>query len=170
MRRSTRRISWSAGIAPRSATGTLACVAPQQRGAATASSQTAEQNKSVVRNFYRISSIGNVADILAVMRDDATYWVSSVQGFSGAKTKAQLGRVLAGVGKPYGGGALRLSPTKLIAEGEWVFGEASGRAALQNGRVYEPHSAWLFRIENGLIVEIGEFIDSKQSYDVFLPP
>jgi uncharacterized protein len=93
-----------------------------------------------------------------------------VQGFSGVKTKAQLAKVLAGVGKLYVGGSLPLTPTTLIAEGELVFAEASGRAELQNGRVYEPHSAWVFRIKDGLIVEIKEFIDTKHSYEVFLAP
>jgi len=39
-----------------------------------------------------------------------------------------------------------------------------------NGRVYEPHSAWVFRVEQGLIVEIEEYIDTKHSYEVFLAP
>jgi len=70
----------------------------------------------------------------------------------------------------YVGGSLRLAPTTLIAEGEWVFAEASGRAELRNGRVYEPHSAWVFHVEDGRIVEIREFIDTKHSYEVFLSP
>ena len=153
------------------ATTVLSCSAPQQRGAPTIAPLPAEQNKEVVRNFYRVFSTGNVPGILATMRDDATYWVSgSVPGFSGVKTKVQLAEVLAGVGKIYVGGALPLTPSRIIAEGDWVFAEASGRAELQNGRVYAPHSAWVFRVENGLIVEIREFIDSKQSYDVFIAP
>ena len=68
------------------------------------------------------------------------------------------------------GGALLLEPTTIIAEGDWVFAEASGRAQLQNDRVYAPHSAWVFRIQDGLIVEIREFIDTKHSYEVFLAP
>lgn len=136
-----------------------------------AAPQTTEQNKGVVREFFRVFSTGNGAGILALMRDDATYWVSgSVQGFSGEKTKAQLADVLAGVGQVYLGGSLPLAPTTLIAEGELVFAEASGRAELKNGRVYEPRSAWVFRIEDGLIVEIREFIDTKHSYEVFLAP
>ena len=152
-------------------TTVLGCAAPQQREAPAVAPRTAEQNKAVVRNFYRVFSTGNVPDILATMRDDATYWVSgSVPEFSGVKTKAQLAEVLSGVGKIYVGGALPLSPGTIIAEGDWVFAEASGRAQLQNGRAYAPHSAWVFRVQDGLIVEIREFIDSKQSYDVFLAP
>ena len=171
MRKNNQSIGSNAVLALLVAVAALGCVVPQQRGATTAAPPTAEQNKAVVRNFYRVFSTGNVADILALMRDDATYWVSgSVQGFSGVKTKAQLAEVLAGVGKVYVGGSLPLAPSTLIAEGEWVFAEASGRAELRNGRVYEPHSAWVFRVEDGLIVEIREFIDTKLSYDVFLAP
>ena len=51
-----------------------------------------------------------------------------------------------------------------------MFAEASGRAELKNGRVYKPHSSWVFRVEQGLIVDIKEFIDTKHSYEVFLAP
>ena len=131
--------------------------------------RTTEKNTEVARDFFRVFSTGNVANILALMRDDATYWVSgSVQGFSGVKTKAQLAEVLAGVGDLYVGGALVLTPSTTIAEGDLVFAEASGRAELKNGRVYKPHTAWVFRVEHGLIVELKEFIDTKHSYEVFL--
>src|SRR2546428_13328152 len=140
MRKNNQSIGSNAVLALLVAVAALGCVVPQQRGATTAAPQTAEQNKAVVRNFYQVFSTGNVAGILALMRDDATYWVSgSVQGFSGVKTKAQLAEVLAGVGKLYVGGSLRLAPTTLMAEGEWVFAEASGRAEFGKGRVYGPH-------------------------------
>jgi uncharacterized protein len=171
MRKNNRSIGANAALALLVSSAALGCAVPQKRGGTTAAPQTAEQNKAVVRNFYQVFSTGNVADILALIRDDATYWVSgSVQGFSGVKTKAQLAEALAGVDKLYVGGALPLAPTTLIAEGELVFAEASGRAELKNGRVYEPHSAWVFRVEDGLIVEIREFIDTKHSYEVFLAP
>jgi ketosteroid isomerase-like protein len=142
-----------------------------QQHAGVDASQATEKNTAVARDFFRVFSTGNVANILALMRDDATYWVSgSVPGFSGVKTKAQLAEVLAGVGDLYVGGALVLTPSTTIAEGDLVFAEASGRAELRNGRVYEPHSAWVFRVERGLIVEIKEFIDTKHSYEVFLAP
>jgi len=133
--------------------------------------QTTENNTAVAREFFRVFSTGNVENILALMRDDATYWVSgSVPGFSGVKTKTQLAKVLAGVGDVYVGGALVLTPSMTIAQGNLVFAEATGRVELKNGRVYEPRSAWVFRVENGLIVEIKEFIDTKHSYEVFLAP
>ncbi len=171
MRKNNRSIGSNAALALLVAVAALGCAGQQQRGVATDAPGTTERNKGVVREFYRVFSTGNVPAILALMRDDATYWVSgSVQGFSGVKTKAQLAEVLASVGKLYVGGSLPLAPTTLIAEGELVFAEASGRAELRNGRVYEPHSAWVFRIEDGLIVEIREFIDTKHSYEVFVAP
>lgn len=107
MRKNNRSIGANAALALLVATAALGCALPQKRGGTTAAPQTAEQNKAVVRNFYQVFSTGNVADILALMRDDATYWVSgSVQGFSGVKTKAQLAEALAGVDKLYVGGAL----------------------------------------------------------------
>lgn len=147
----------------------LSC-ASQQHASVDARKAT-DKNTEVARDFFRVFSTGNVANILALMRDDVTYWVSgSVQGFSGVKTKAQLAEVLAGLGDVYVGGALVLTPSTTIAEGDLVFAEASGRAELKNGRVYEPHSAWLFRVEQGLILEVKEFIDTKHSYEVFLAP
>ena len=120
MKKNKRSIGSNAALALLVAVAALGCT-----------SGTTERNKVVVREFYRVFSTGNVADILALMRDDATYWVSgSVQGFSGVKTKAQLAEVVAGVGKLYVGGSLRLAPTTLIAEGELVFADASGRSGV----------------------------------------
>lgn len=149
---------------------TIASCASQQHASGDVP-QTIEKNTAVAREFFRVFSTGNVENILRLMRDDATYWVSgNVQGFSGVKTKAQLAKVLAGVGDIYVGGALVLTPSMTIAQGNLVFAEASGRVELKNGRVYEPRSAWVFRVESGLIVEIKEFIDTKHSYEVFLAP
>ena len=132
---------------------------------------TTEQNKDAVREFFRVFSTGNVAGILALLRDDATWWISgSLEGFSGEKTKAQMGEVLAGVGELYVSGSLPLTPTTLLAEGALVFAEAWGRSELKNGRVYEPNSAFVFRVEDGLIVQIKEYIDTLHSYNIFLAP
>lgn len=143
--------------------------AAQQRRDDVADARSTEKNKAVVHEFFRVFSTGNAASIVALMRDDGTYWVSgSVQGFSGVKTKAELAKVLAAVGDLYVGGALVLTPSTVITEGDLVFAEASGRAELKNGRVYEPHSAWVFRVDNGRIVQIKEFIDTQHSTQVFL--
>src|SRR5690242_10701740 len=115
-RRASRRHRWSAAgaLVMVAAAVSPACVAPEQRRGAVNAGEITEQNKGVVREFFRVFSTGNVANILALLRDDATYWVSgSVQGFSGVKTKAQLAQVIAGVGDLYVGGSLSLTPSML---------------------------------------------------------
>jgi ketosteroid isomerase-like protein len=134
-------------------------------------SEDGEANKELVREFFRVFSTGKVQDILALMTDDASWWVSgSLEGFSGQKTKAELAEVLTLVGELYVEGALPLSPSTLAADGQLVFAEASGRAELKNGRVYEPRSAFLFTVADGLIAGVKEYIDTLHSADVFLAP
>src|SRR5438876_11168362 len=73
------------------------CASQQRHGDVTDARNT-EKNKAVVREFFRVFSTGNAANTLALMRDDATYWVSgSVQGFSGLKKKPELAKVLSAV-------------------------------------------------------------------------
>jgi ketosteroid isomerase-like protein len=129
---------------------------------------TTEQNKALVKDFLEVFSSGDVPGILDRLHDDATWWISGkIEGFAGTKTKAEMGTLLAGVVTMYKGGALRLTPVDLVAEGSRVTVEAQGYAELTNGRVYNPDSAFVFEILDGKIGTIREYLDTQHAYEIF---
>lgn len=134
----------------------------------TATTTTVEQNKSIVAEFLEVFSTGDVPGILERLHDDATWWVSGkLEGFAGTKSKQEMGKLLEGVVTVYKEGALRLTPLEMIAEDDRVVVEAEGYAELNNGRVYNPQSAFVFRIADGKIKSIKEYLDTQHAHDIF---
>lgn len=128
-------------------------------------------NTETVRAFLETFSAGDVPGILAALHDDARWWISgAVDGFSGDKSKSEMGALLGGVTDIYVGGALKLTPTIFVAEGDRVFVEADGYAELTNGRIYSPTSAFLFEVKDGLITSIKEYLDTKHAHEIFFTP
>ena len=124
--------------------------------------------KDVVRDFFATFSRGDVDGILDAMTDDGTYWVSGrLEGMSGTYEKATLGQLLHGAVSLYVEGALRITPTSMIAEGNRVAAEAEGYATLTNGRVYTPHYHFLFELDGDKIARIREYMDTAHAYGTF---
>jgi len=132
------------------------------------SSGSADENKAVAKNFLEVFSTGNVEAILNCMDDDATYWVSgSIEGMSDTYDKERLGSLLAGVTTVYKKGALAVTPTSMIAEGNFVAVEAESFAELNNGRVYKNQYHYLFEIADGKVHRVKEYMDTQHAYEIF---
>lgn len=125
-------------------------------------------NIGIAEEFARTFSTGNVEAIVQALHPDATYWVSGkIEGMSGSYTRDQLGHLLSGVTTIYKGGALKITPTSAIAQGEKVAVEAEGYAELNDGRVYNPQYHFLFTIKDGSIMEVKEYLDTQHAYETF---
>lgn len=128
----------------------------------------AEQNTATVRDFLEVFSAGNVPGVLDRLDDDATWWVSGkTEGFAGTKTKDEMGKLLESVVPVYKGGALKITPLQIVAAGDRVAVEAEGYAELTNGRVYNPQTSFFFRLANGKITEVREYLDTQHAYEIF---
>jgi ketosteroid isomerase-like protein len=128
-------------------------------------------NKQIVREFLEVFSTGDVAGIVARLHPDATWWVSgTMPGLSATYTRAQMGELLQGVTTVYKQGALKITPTSLVAEGSHVAVEAESYAELNNGRVYNNFYHFLFEIADEKIVRVKEYMDTQHAFDTFLKP
>jgi ketosteroid isomerase-like protein len=136
--------------------------------AVTLTQTDAEQNTATVRDFLEVFSAGNVPGVLDRLDDDATWWVSGkTEGFAGTKTKEEMGKLLESVVPVYKGGALKITPLRIVAAGDRVAVEAEGYAELTNGRVYNPQTSFFFRLANGKITEVREYLDTQHAYEIF---
>jgi uncharacterized protein len=134
----------------------------------TVTQNDAAQNTATVREFLEVFSTGNVPGILDRLDDDATWWVSGkTEGFAGTKTKDEMGKLLESVVPVYTGGALKITPLQIVAAGDRVAVEAEGYAELTNGRVYNPQTSFFFRLANGKITEVREYLDTHHAYETF---
>jgi len=132
---------------------------------------TLETNKSIVRDFLTVFSSGDVPGIIDRLHDEGTWWVSGrMEGLSGTYTKDQMRTLLDGITGVYKGGALRITPSHMIAEGQLVAVEAESYAELQNGRVYNNFYHFLFEIADGKIKRVKEYMDTQHAYETFLVP
>ncbi|MDV7245123.1 MULTISPECIES: nuclear transport factor 2 family protein [Rhodococcus] len=129
---------------------------------------TPEQNIEIANNFAKVFSTGDVDAILDCLHPDATYWVSGqIEGMSGTYDKKRLGELLRGVTSIYKEGALQITPTGAVAQGDRVAVEAESYAELNNGRVYKNQYHFLFEIADGKIIHVKEYMDTKHAYDIF---
>ncbi len=130
-----------------------------------------EQNKAIVVEFLSRFSKGDVAGLLALMDDQATWWVSGkIAGLSDTYEKERFGALLNGVKTAYKGGAMQFKPTVMTAEGDRVAVEAESFAELMNGRIYNNLYHLLFSFKDGKIFRVREYMDTQHAYETFFVP
>jgi hypothetical protein len=126
-------------------------------------------NKKLVQDFLEVFSRGDVAGIVARLHPDATWWVSgTMNGLSGTYTRQQMAELLKGVTALYKQGALRITPSSMLAEDNAVAVEAESYAELNNGRVYNNRYHFLFEVADGKILKVKEYMDTQHAFDTFL--
>lgn len=126
------------------------------------------RNKDLVRRFFETFSTGDVDAILALLSDDATWWVSgNIAGMSGTNSKQQLGEILRVVGPLYQRRALTITPSSMIAEGDRVAVEAESHADLVNGKVYRNRYHFLIELAGDRIRRVKEYSDTHHMLETF---
>ena len=133
------------------------------------SSTTPNENKAILGSFFDALSSGNVDRIGSFLAEDSSWWVSgTVDGISGTYDKAQTLDLLAQVSDVYKKGALQITPTAMIGEGNKVAVEAESYAELHNGKVYSNLYHYVFELENGKITSFKEYMDTQHVVDTFV--
>src|SRR5512143_615074 len=100
---------------------------------------SSEDTKRIARAFFERFDANDVPGALAMMTDDATWWLPGKPGalpVRGEHTKAQIAGVLDTMFGALEGG-LRMTVKSMVAEGDRVAVEMTSRGQLKNGRVYE---------------------------------
>ena len=127
-----------------------------------------ENPKKVVEDFFATFSTGDVDRIMDALTDDASWWISgTIEGMSGTNSKQQLGELLRAVVPLYKGGALKITPTSMIAEGKVVAAEAKSYAELTNGKVYNNRYHFLIEVEGDHIRRVKEYSDTHHMLETF---
>ena len=117
---------------------------------------SSEQNKEVIRSAF------TSGEFLEAFNDDAVWRIIGTSTFSGSHRGKQaiagvLERLFSLLETPG-----EISLDNLIAEGDYVVlqGTVSGRRT-KTGRPYDNDYCWVFRIKDGKISEMTEYLDTE---------
>ena len=131
-----------------------------------ANASDTEANKQTVLTFLEVFSTGDVAGVLGMMDDSATWWVGGTIPLSGTKSKQEFGEMLSGVADNCKG-PITLTAKGITAEGERIAVEAESYAELNNGRIYNNEYHFLFTARDGKIFGVREYLDTMHTNDIF---
>jgi hypothetical protein len=131
---------------------------------------SAEDNKKVVLSFFENFSAGKAETALALMADNATWWVAGKPdkfALAGTKTKAQFAELLKGIGAAMPKG-LRVTPKGITAEGDRVAVEAESYGETAKGKVYNNLYHFLVEVRGGKIQAVREYLDTMHAKEVLV--
>ena len=126
------------------------------------------ENKRIVQSFYDAANRGDTEGFLGRLADDVAWTNIGTTKYSG--TCAGKGELTARLMGPLFGqlkAGIAATVHNVIAEGDFVAVQLSGRAETKDGRPYNNTYCHVFRIRDGKIVEVTEYLDTDLVTSVF---
>ena len=123
---------------------------------------SAEQNKEIVRRAVAALSRGDMEGFLADAADEVTLTVmgSLFPAIQGKQKVLKSLRNTLGT-RLEGGGAIAMTIENLIAEGDYVAEQARGKARTKDGKDYNNTYCRVWRITDGKIRSMQEYLDTE---------
>lgn len=128
----------------------------------------AAENKQLIQNMFAELSKGNGEAFLAAMADDVDYKLEGTTKFSSTfkGTQDVVNRLLQPLTAALESG-IAVTPYNFIAEGDFVVMQANGKATTKTGKPYNNSYCHVFRIANGKIQQITEYLDTELVTEAF---
>ena len=128
----------------------------------------AAENKEIIRSMFAELSKGNADAFLSILADDVNFTLIGSTKFSGVfKGKAEfIEKVLVPLGTQLENG-LTMHVDNLIAEGDKVVMQGRGESTTKSGQAYNNTYAQVFRLENGKVQHVTEYLDTELVNAVF---
>ncbi len=122
----------------------------------------AAENKQLIQNMFAELSKGNAEAFLANMADNVRFTIIGTTKYSGTCNGKQelINKVLAPLTSQLDGG-ITLTPENFIADGDYVAMQARGKATTKSGKSYNNTYCQVFRITNGKVQEVTEYLDTE---------
>lgn len=122
----------------------------------------AAENKQFISNMFIELSKGNAEAFLGSIADDVRYTIIGTTKYSGTFNGKQelINKLLDPLIAQLEGG-IAVTPDNLIADGDYVAMQAHGKAQSKNGCSYDNTYCHVFRIANGKVQEVTEYLDTE---------
>ncbi len=124
-----------------------------------------EANKKMIQDFFEALSVADVDRIVDAYAEDGTCWTSGNFPLSGTVGKAQIRENAKGVLSVFPD-KLKFTIHQMIAEDDRIVVEAESYGQHASGQVYNNQYLFLFRLRDGKIVEMKEYMDTMHANDV----
>lgn len=123
---------------------------------------SATENKELMRQIFSELAKGNSQPFVESMADEFSWTITGTTKWS--KKYDGKRAVLEGL---FGGLRAKLAPpivieaSRFIADGDYVAVEARGRNTTKNGIRYNNTYCWVFRLADGKLRELTEYLDTE---------
>lgn len=124
-----------------------------------------ESNKHIVREFFDAMNRGDVAAIVDAYAPDGCLQTMGETLISGTFSREQIAAAAGGIFDVFPHG-IKFEIVDMIAEGDKVAVEALSEGEHVSGQVYSNDYHFLFRLRDGKLVELKEYMDTERVTDV----
>ncbi len=128
---------------------------------------SAASNKQTIQDYFHKMSTGDptMPDLLA---DDVAWWVPPGSDMAGLyEGKARVLEFMgSGVGLYSQTDPMTIEIEQMVAEDDWVCVQFVLEAKTAKGRDYRNHYHFAFRLRDGRIVLVKEYVDTRYAHDV----
>lgn len=127
-----------------------------------------EENKRVMQQVFDELARGNSQALIEAMADDVKWHITGTTKFSRTyQGKALLIEELVGPLFSQLAGELTMTADRFIADGDYVVVECRGKSTTKTGRPYNNKYCFVFRLEDGKIKEVTEYMDTQLVISTF---
>ena len=126
-------------------------------------------NEQLALDFFAALSTGEL-DRLRAFIDENSVWEPMVQDIPGAgkyQGNAIIDEFLAPVRGMFAPGDPKVHPQTIFSDGDFVCVESFSDGKLQDGRTYFNRYGWVFRMNQGKIGTLHEYMDSHYIATLF---
>jgi uncharacterized protein len=122
----------------------------------------AAENKKLIQDMFAELSKGNAPAFLNALADDVRFTIIGTTKYSGTCNGKQelINKVLTPLTAQLEGG-LTITPENFIADGDFVAMQARGKSTTKSGKPYNNTYCQVFRIVNGKVQELTEYLDTE---------
>jgi ketosteroid isomerase-like protein len=120
------------------------------------------ENKQLLQDIFAATAQGNSRPLVDAMADDFSWiiagngrWSRSYEG------KQAVLSDLFPVLRERIEGRIRMIPQRILADGDHVVVEARGDNVTKTGQHYDNSYCFIFRVANGKLVEVTEYMDTE---------
>jgi uncharacterized protein len=124
--------------------------------------ETAVENKQLLQSIFQEMSMGDSRPFVAALADDVTWKVMGRTQWSGTyRGKETVLKDLLRALQSRLADRYRASADRIIAEGPYVVVQVRGQAVTTAGTQYNNEYCFIYRVENGQIKEVTEYLDTE---------
>lgn len=128
---------------------------------------SADENKKLMQKIFERLSVGDGTMFMEHLSDDVVLTVTGENSWSGVfKGKETIAREIYGHLRTLVNETGKTKAYNFIADGDMVAIEAKGDMVTKNGTPYRNHYCLIYRLGNGRIIEMKEYMDSVMAENI----